>query len=111
MDRENGLQYCKTYAQSKSIASLLLDDSRYRESDIDRWRLFCWKQILRRKLNQPIDWLVEVPGSEEHDKQALLIGGAADGTYDVRGVLFVDDSRNFLALLQSLGFAVHIDET
>ncbi len=63
-----------------------------------------------RKLNQPVDWLVEVPGSKSMTNRALLMAELADGTTTLRGVLFSDDSRNFLGSLQSLGFAVDIDE-
>lgn len=63
-----------------------------------------------RKLNQPVDWLVEVPGSKSMTNRALLMAALADGTTTLRGVLFSDDSRNFLGSLQSLGFAVDIDE-
>lgn len=63
-----------------------------------------------RKLNQPVDWLVEVPGSKSMTNRALLMAALADGTTTLKGVLFSDDSRNFLGSLQSLGFAVDIDE-
>lgn len=62
------------------------------------------------KLNKPIDWLVEVPGSKSMTNRALLMAALADGTTTLRGVLFSDDSRNFLGSLQSLGFDVDIDE-
>ena len=61
------------------------------------------------KLNKPIDWLVEVPGSKSMTNRALLMAALADGTTTLKGVLFSDDSRNFLGSLQSLGFKVDID--
>ena len=62
------------------------------------------------KMNRPVDWLVEVPGSKSMTNRALLMAALADGTTTLKGVLFSDDSRNFLGSLQSLGFEVAIDE-
>jgi len=42
--------------------------------------------------------------------RALLMAALADGTTTLNGVLFSEDSRNFLSSLQSLGFRVEIDE-
>lgn len=58
----------------------------------------------------PIDWVVEVPGSKSMTNRALLMAALADGRTTLKGVLFSDDSRNFLGSLQSLGFQVEIDE-
>ncbi|MDE7417952.1 MAG: 3-phosphoshikimate 1-carboxyvinyltransferase [Lachnospiraceae bacterium] len=63
------------------------------------------------KLTAPIDWVVEVPGSKSMTNRALLMAALADGTTTLKGVLFSDDSRNFLGSLQSLGFRAEIDET
>lgn len=62
------------------------------------------------KLNAPIDWIVEVPGSKSMTNRALLMAALADGATTLKGVLFSDDSRNFLGSLQSLGFSVEINE-
>ena len=62
------------------------------------------------KLAAPVDWVVEVPGSKSMTNRALLMAALADGTSTLKGVLFSDDSRNFLGSLQSLGFRVEIDE-
>ncbi|MDE7478172.1 MAG: 3-phosphoshikimate 1-carboxyvinyltransferase [Lachnospiraceae bacterium] len=62
------------------------------------------------KLDAPIDWVVEVPGSKSMTNRALLMAALADGTTTLKGVLFSDDSRNFLGSLKSLGFQVEIDE-
>lgn len=62
------------------------------------------------KLNKPVDWTVEVPGSKSMTNRALLMAALADGVTTLKGVLFSDDSRNFLGSLQSLGFEVDIDE-
>ena len=51
----------------------------------------------------PIDWVVEVPGSKSMTNRALLMAALADGVTTLKGVLFSDDSRNFLGSLQSLG--------
>lgn len=63
-----------------------------------------------QKLNAPVDWFVEVPGSKSMTNRALLIAALADGTTTLKGVLFSEDSRNFLDSLKSLGFQVDIDE-
>lgn len=62
------------------------------------------------KLTAPVDWVVDVPGSKSMTNRALLMAALADGTTTLKGVLFSDDSRNFLGSLQSLGFEVEIDE-
>lgn len=62
------------------------------------------------KLDGPIDWTVEVPGSKSMTNRALLIAALADGTTTLKGVLFSEDSRNFLSCLKALGFQVRIDE-
>lgn len=63
-----------------------------------------------QKLNAPVDWFVEVPGSKSMTNRALLIAALADGITTLKGVLFSEDSRNFLSSLKSLGFQVDIDE-
>lgn len=63
-----------------------------------------------KKLTRPVDWVVEVPGSKSMTNRALLMAALADGKTTLKGVLFSDDSRNFLGSLKSLGFDVEIDE-
>ena len=63
------------------------------------------------KLDKPIDWVVEVPGSKSMTNRALLMAALADGKTTLKGVLFSDDSRYFLGALKALGFAVDVDET
>lgn len=63
------------------------------------------------RLTAPVDWVVDVPGSKSMTNRALLMAALADGMTTLKGVLFSDDSRNFLGSLQSLGFRVEIDET
>lgn len=63
-----------------------------------------------QKLDAPVDWVVEVPGSKSMTNRALLMAALADGTTTLRGVLFSEDSRNFLDSLKTLGFQVEIDE-
>lgn len=53
---------------------------------------------------------VSVPGSKSITNRALLLATLADGTSTLRGVLFSDDSRNFLKCVQDLGFATTVDE-
>ena len=63
-----------------------------------------------KTLHQKIDWQVTVPGSKSMTNRALLMAALANGKTLLKGVLFSDDSRNFLGSLKSLGFEVAIDE-
>ncbi len=51
-----------------------------------------------------------MPGSKSMTNRALLMAALADGTTTLKGVLFSEDSRNFLGSLKSLGFQTKIDE-
>ena len=63
-----------------------------------------------KKLIEPIDWTVSVPGSKSMTNRVLLLAALQKGKITVDGVLFSDDSRVFLGSLQSLGFDLQIDE-
>lgn len=63
-----------------------------------------------KTLHKKIDWQVKVPGSKSMTNRALLMAALADGKTCLKGVLFSDDSRNFLGSLKSLGFAVEANE-
>lgn len=63
-----------------------------------------------QKLDAPVNWVVEVPGSKSMTNRALLMAALADGTTTLKGVLFSEDSRNFLNSLKSLKFQVEVDE-
>lgn len=67
-------------------------------------------QYLVKKIDRPVDWVVEVPGSKSMTNRALLMAALSDGRVDLDGVLFSEDSRHFLAALRALGFAVAIEE-
>ena len=68
------------------------------------------EQYLVKKIEKPIDWTVEVPGSKSMTNRALLLAALSKGTVEVEGVLFSDDSRHFLSSLESLGFTLNIEE-
>lgn len=68
------------------------------------------EQYLVKKINKPINWTVEVPGSKSMTNRALLLAALSDGAVEVEGVLFSDDSRHFLSSLESLGFTLNIEE-
>lgn len=51
-----------------------------------------------------------VPGSKSITNRALLLAALAEGTSILHGVLFSDDSRNFMQALYDLGFPICIDE-
>lgn len=66
--------------------------------------------FLVKNVKEPIDWTVEVPGSKSMTNRALLMAALSEGTVELSGVLFSDDSRHFLSCLTALGFAVECDE-
>ena len=68
------------------------------------------EQYCVRKLIQPVDWNVTVPGSKSMTNRVLLLAALQKGKITIDGVLFSDDSRVFLGSLQSLGFDLQIDE-
>lgn len=53
---------------------------------------------------------VSVPGSKSMTNRALMLAAISSHICVLEGVLFSDDSRAFLSCLQSLGFAVNIEE-
>jgi 3-phosphoshikimate 1-carboxyvinyltransferase len=61
-------------------------------------------------IRDPHPIAVHVPGSKSITNRALLIAALSDGISTLSGVLFSDDSRNFLQALIDLGFDVKIDE-
>lgn len=63
-----------------------------------------------KKLNKPLDITVTVPGSKSMTNRALLMAALSDGTTNLKGILFSDDSRHFLSSLQALGFQVTYSE-
>ena len=62
------------------------------------------EKYLVKKITEPVDWKVTVPGSKSMTNRALLMAVLSAGTVRVEGVLFSDDSRHFLACLVALGF-------
>ena len=68
------------------------------------------EQYLVKKIDEPVKWAVTVPGSKSMTNRALLMAALSDGTVQLDGVLFSDDSRYFIKSLQSLGFLVEADE-
>lgn len=69
------------------------------------------ERYLVKKVTEPIDWVVEVPGSKSMTNRALLLAALSEERVEVEGVLFSDDSRHFLSSLESLGFSLDIDES
>ena len=63
-----------------------------------------------RKLNKPINCVVEVPGSKSITNRALLMAALSNGECRLNGVLFSDDSRYFLTSLISLGYIIQVNE-
>jgi len=61
-------------------------------------------------VEQPLDAVVEIPGSKSISNRALPIAALANGTSVLRNMLFSDDSRYFMQCLQQLGYQLAIDE-
>lgn len=53
---------------------------------------------------------VQVPGSKSITNRALMLAALGNGTCQLNGVLFSDDSRAFLSCLVELGFRVDVNE-
>lgn len=68
------------------------------------------KQYHVKKLIQPVDWVVAVPGSKSMTNRALLLGALQKGSIIIDGILLSEDSRVFLASLRSLGFELELNE-
>jgi 3-phosphoshikimate 1-carboxyvinyltransferase len=60
---------------------------------------------------KPLDCTVTVPGSKSITNRSILIAALADAPVELENVLFSDDSRNFIASLQALGFGLEVDES
>ncbi len=58
----------------------------------------------------PVNGIVKVPGSKSMTNRALLLAALSKGKSTLYGVLFSEDSRNFLRCLMDLGFEVIQDE-
>ena len=87
--------YCNVYkAANKIITEVIIKMSQYKV----------------RKLNKPINCVVEVPGSKSITNRALLMAALSDGECRLNGVLFSDDSRHFLTSLISLGYIIQVNE-
>jgi 3-phosphoshikimate 1-carboxyvinyltransferase len=63
------------------------------------------------RITKPPDCAVTVPGSKSITNRALLIAALAAESVELTNVLFSDDSRNFIASLQNLGFQLEVDES
>ncbi len=61
-------------------------------------------------INHPLNATVRVPGSKSLTNRALLISALANGKTKLTNALFSDDSLYSAKALQSLGFAVQLDE-
>ena len=69
-----------------------------------------WMECYEVKaVHEPVDIIVEVPGSKSITNRALLMAIMADGESVLNGVLFSDDSEYFLGALEELGFGIEID--
>lgn len=61
-------------------------------------------------LTHPLNATVRVPGSKSLTNRALLIAALAHGKTRLTNALYSDDSCYFAKALQTLGFAVELDE-
>ncbi len=60
-------------------------------------------------LTGPIDAVIRVPGSKSLTNRALITAALADGTSELTGVLFADDTEAMLDALARLGVDLRID--
>lgn len=67
-------------------------------------------QYTVKPVTDPIDCVVEVPGSKSITNRALLMAVLAKGESHLHGVLFSDDSRHFLSCLEQLGYKINVNE-
>lgn len=62
-----------------------------------------------RRLTEPLDATVALPGSKSLTNRALLCAGLAEGRSELTGVLFSDDTEAMLAALTGMGAQVEED--
>ncbi len=62
-----------------------------------------------RRLTEPLDATVALPGSKSLTNRALLCAGLAEGRSELAGVLFSDDTEAMLAALTGMGAQVEED--
>lgn len=74
------------------------------------WENFMKERYYVRKPDSAVNWNVKVPGSKSMTNRALLMAAVSSGTVVLKGVLFSDDSRNFMECLKSLGFETEVLE-
>jgi len=77
--------------------------------DKTKYEVPCLEKYLKKYTYDKI-LKIEVPGSKSITNRALLLATLASGKSRLRGVLFSDDSRNFLKCVQDLGFETKVDE-
>jgi 3-phosphoshikimate 1-carboxyvinyltransferase len=63
------------------------------------------------QLTKPLNCTITVPGSKSITNRALLLAALATEPVELENVLFCDDSRNFIAGLQTLGFQLEVAAT
>lgn len=61
-------------------------------------------------LGQPVNAAPAVPGSKSYTNRALVAAALADGTSELRGALFSDDTQYMAAALNQLGIRVQADK-
>src|SRR5579875_2980732 len=67
-------------------------------------------QIEIKPLLRPLSATVQVPGSKSITNRVLLMAAMARGRSVIESALISDDTRYMIAALQSLGFAISLDE-
>jgi 3-phosphoshikimate 1-carboxyvinyltransferase len=60
-------------------------------------------------ITEPLDAVVEVPGSKSITNRALLCAALAEGRSRLTGVLFADDTEAMMACIRSLGATISVD--
>lgn len=71
---------------------------------------YIFDKIKKEYRNRDAVLSVNVPGSKSITNRALLIAALAEGSTELNGILFSDDSRVFIDCLKSLGISVTVNE-
>ena len=70
-----------------------------------------YPDVLEIQPKQPIDAVLNVPGSKSLTNRAFVIAALADGTSTLEGGLIAEDAEVMIRALRSLGFTVEMDGT
>src|ERR1700761_118484 len=70
----------------------------------------CMSQPLMSRPNRPLTGTITPPGDKSISHRAIMLGGIADGTTTVKGLLEGEDVLRTVDALQELGAKIHKDK-